>query len=380
MTPDTTHSETAHQTPAKKDNAPAAEASSPVSVEEWSEETGDVLQLQDISAVRDWSKLVAIAKDEAQAIGKRIYALELLPMLFSGTWVAISPLLRGLSRFSREAEVRQYAIKALGRGITVSPADVVAVFAALDDPEEQVRQASRQAIERWATSTSQPAGGTMAMIAGLLTAAGAVTLDVGRFCLQNSLIRIIILPMSGNPDREQRINTVAAHIRDVAAELPDPDEQREAEAKALVTSVPSEDAYPEQVKAFTGITHVMRTLMARQLEPKFRDHLRNHTQRELQESEVSPESLASRKVEFAAAATNSLFRLGLGIGWKDKICHLSSNRTKKVPKGEFRVIPCRETEPVACPGKWTENYLNKVFLVDAAPPLGENTLSPVRRK
>lgn len=208
--------------------------------------------------------------------------------------------------------------------------------------------------------------------------------SAGRFRLGKDLTCVIVLSMSKNPDREQRVDAVADHIRAVATELTNPEEQREAEVKALVGSVPREAEYREQLQAFTGITHVMRVMMARQLEPKLRDHLRNEG------PTVEPAADAGdRKSAFADRLTDGLFRLGLGIRWgtSEDVCYLSTGQSKRSPYGFYRVMVCGQPKCVKQPGGWSDRqvirqsedvdqHVSFVGLIDAASPGKENHLSP----
>ncbi|MBY0460732.1 MAG: hypothetical protein K2V38_25720, partial [Gemmataceae bacterium] len=193
-------------------------------------------------------------------------------------------------------------------------------------------------------------------------------------------------------NREDRVRHAAEEIQAVVADLP-ADERQEAETHALVTGVPEALPYPEQVKAFTQITHTMRVKMARQLEPRFQEHLRNDAPK-LPAFEAGRETeqqaeFANQKAAFADQKTDELFRLGLGIRWQDRpeVCYLSSASTDKTPLGAYRIIPCGHRAWVKDIAGWapsqvgwvrktTSTSASFVHLVDAAA-LGErNSLSP----
>ena len=208
-------------------------------------------------------ELVAIAENRSyNRQQERLLALEQLATLSSDLFTSITPTLRQVSRFAREAEVRKSAVVAaqqgLGKAADVAPtADrVLAILAAQDDPEEVVRQAASSAIEQWATSSAQASAGTRwPTIRGSSDCGGSSRFGGGgRFRLQDSLIRIIICPMSQNSDREQRIDAVAAHRpANVRGGVTDPDDRREAEAKAAGQERPKRSLHtPNNSKPLPG--------------------------------------------------------------------------------------------------------------------------------
>jgi hypothetical protein len=259
-----------------------------------------------------------------------------------------------------------------------------------NDPSKEVRIAVTDVVEEWCRSD----GGVKAIVEGLLLAIGCKKTDDCRFSLHHSLIRFNISHMDLPSDREKRINTVASHIRrEVATELSDPEEQREAEAKALVTSVPKEADFREQLRSFTGITHVMRVMMARQLEPKFKKHLRENGPK------VEPEStLPERKKTFAEEITDGLYRLGIGLGIKlnsrEETCYVSVAKSDRQRLGFYKIVPCGQTNAVKTLAGWSEaqiamhqktvkdavsTFVEQIRLVDAAAPGDRNHLSPKRK-
>ncbi len=272
-----------------------------------------------------------------------------------------------------------------------SPEIVAALAcAAKNDSSEVVRVAVGAVVK----DLCRDAAGVTAMVQGLLLAVGAETKDIGRFCLNDVLINVSVNRMTDQiSDREQRIDATVNQIREVVAGLSDPEEQREAEVKSLVSSVPPTAPYPKQLEAFTGITHVMRTLMARQLEPKFREHLRDDSPRIERKLDGKPtqqnRDLAQRKEQFAESVTDGLFRLGLGVRLDggEQSCYIGSGCSHPNVRGRYRIFACGNGEQLDAITDWFTTKakdaplpFTRVGLQDAAPPGGGNSLNRSRNR
>ncbi len=202
-------------------------------------------------------------------------------------------------------------------------------------------------------------------------------------------------------EREQRINAAAQEIKAVVERLPDKEEQRAAEVKALVKGVaeeaddPQQHRYRQELSAFTGITHELRTQMGAQLEPKFREYLRDRSPREnpkLSGKEQQNE-LAADKAALAEKASDGLSRLGLAFLWeKDSEfkgpCYLGADSSN--PRGRYLIHKCGSSGYVDQITDWhqgrgleaadIEARLKRLTLVDAAAPGEQNCLQPRRNR
>ncbi len=194
--------------------------------------------------------------------------------------------------------------------------------------------------------------------------------NASNFRFSKGSIRVNLVPMSDEIDNEKCIEGAVERIRAAVADLPNVDDVRQAEVQALIGTVSKDDSYPRQIEAFTGITHTMRVQMARRLEGSLRVSL-----------------LANPASTWVDQMTDDMFRLGLALQWK--ACpdaaylgvHNQPNRTR------YRI--CRVTggggtlgtvTSWGAAGRSGKSYAEQLSLQDAAPPQGQNSLRPSRKR
>jgi hypothetical protein len=337
-------------------------------------------------------RLTELAKSQDLPAEARAYAVEGLRAL-PGQDDLVIPALLWVWQFDPDEQVRLAAVRSIAVLPEVTPSAAVGLLAAsCIDPSAEVRKTAR-GLQLSLAEEDRAASETVQGVLSTLCEPGQARQRGFRF--GNLSIPVILNPVTNESDthtREQRIEAAVERISDAVAELPQ-DEQGEAEVKALVTNVPATASYPEQLRAFTGITHVMRVMMARQLEQPFREYLRDDSPRLDpalgDDRKRQSQDLASRKAMFAEQVTDGLFRLGLSVFWDGEgPCYFGTNTSPQNARGRYSIHKCGESGHLDYVTDWhkgrnvqTEEIsrrLERASLFDAAAPGKPNRLKPAR--
>ena len=190
---------------------------------------------------------------------------------------------------------------------------------------------------------------------------------------------------------EMRTSHIAEQIRAlVEASLPTIQEQRQAEVKALVSSVVAQESYETQIKDFTDITCYWRDRIATQLTPKLREHLQETSPIPDDEIKVESERQSDhfdQKRKFAAKINDQIYRLGLGLGWQGRSnpCYLGTSASGNYPSGRYTIAECGKRGTFTQVTSWNPSNnsrgrkpisIETVSLIDAAKPCRTNCLLP----